>query len=86
MGQNDIDDHEVGTITNEVDTIIKEVDNDKDKEEEEENEDNDDKEEEEGQKDARRAKGGPKGLRLEVGARRTPKLLVDYKIRFEVCI
>ena len=34
-------------------------------------EDNDIKEEEE----ARRAKGGPKGLRLEVGARRAPELL-----------
>ena len=64
MGQNAIDDHEVATITNEVDTIIKEVDNNKDKEEEEEKEDNDDKEEEEGQKEARRAKGGPKSLRL----------------------
>ena len=62
MGQHAIDVHEVATITNEVDTIIK--DNNKDKEEEEEKEDNDDKEEEEGQKEARRAKGGPKSLRL----------------------
>ena len=33
MGQN-IDDNEVGTTTNEVNTIIKEIDNDKDKGEE----------------------------------------------------
>ena len=64
MGQNAIDDHETGTVTNEVDTMLLEVDNDKDKEEEEEKEDNDDKEEEEGQKESRRAKGGPKSLRL----------------------
>ena len=30
-------------------------------------------------KEARRAKRGPKGRRLEVGARRAPKLLVSYK-------
>ena len=44
MGQNAVDDHEVGIITNEVDTIIKEVDNNK--EEEEEKEDKTDREEE----------------------------------------
>ena len=54
-----IDDHEVTTITNEVDTIIKEVDNDKNKEEEEEKENNNDK-------------GGPKGIRLEVGVPEGP--------------
>ena len=52
MGQNAIDDHEVATITNKVDTIIKEVDNDKDKEDKGEKEDNNDKQEEEGQKEA----------------------------------
>ena len=31
------------------------------------------------QKEARRAKGGPKGLRLEVGAWRAPELLVELK-------
>ena len=41
-----IDVHRVATIANEVDTIAKGVDNDKDKGEEEEKEDNDDKEEE----------------------------------------
>ena len=43
MGQHAIDVHEVATIANEVDTIVKGVDNDKDKDEEEEKEDNDDK-------------------------------------------
>ena len=42
MGQYAINVHEVTTIANEVDTIIKGVDNDKDKDMEEEKEDNDD--------------------------------------------
>ena len=38
MGQHAIDAHEVATITNEVETIVKGVDNEKDKDEEEEEE------------------------------------------------
>ena len=76
-----------------MDTIIKEVDKDKDKEEEEEKEDNDDNEEEEDnnikeeeeEEEAQRAKkrsegskGSPEGPQTRSGARRAPKLLVIY--------
>ena len=60
----------------------KEDNNDREEEEDNNNkEDNDIKEEEEARRRRRRPKGpkgGPKGLILEVGARRAPELLVIY--------